>query len=97
MLKLRNMDVTILFFGGIKEALGVARLTLQIPFAQQANLEWLLSEVCRVDDRIEALIPGLRLALNESFLDGVGASAFDQGVALTSGDVVAFIPPVCGG
>lgn len=91
------MQVTVLFFGGIKEVMGTPQMTLQLPSSEPPTLEWLLGEVCRVDYRIERLTPGLKLALNESFLDGVGASAFDRGVSLTNGDVLAFIPPVCGG
>ncbi len=91
------MQVTVLLFGGIKEALGTAQLTIPISSVEPPTLDWLFRELRRVDDRVERLTPGLKLALNESFLDGVGVSAFQSRVLLTNGDVLALIPPVCGG
>ncbi|MET3133163.1 molybdopterin synthase sulfur carrier subunit [Oxalobacteraceae bacterium GrIS 1.11] len=85
------MKITLRFFAGVREALGVSRETLELaaPPASVGELRALL--IGRGGVWAEALAEGgsLRTACNQSMC---GADT-----ALTDGCEVAFFPPVTGG
>ena len=82
------MSVKVLYFAGLREALGMAGETLELPpdiATVGALRDWL---VAAGRERL-ATAKNLRCAVNQQ-MAGFGA-------ALRSGDEVAFFPPVTGG
>jgi molybdopterin converting factor small subunit len=91
------MRVTVLFFGGLKEALACGSEVLALPVEASPSVTYLYQELCRRHVRLPSLMASVRLALNEEFLPGIGEAALTGSAALRDGDVIAFIPPVTGG
>jgi molybdopterin synthase sulfur carrier subunit len=83
--------VTILYFARLREALGTASESMELPVTVRdlAGLRALL--VARGGPWAQELAPGrqVRAAVNQSMAAG--------DVAVADGDVVAFFPPVSGG
>lgn len=88
--------VTVLYFGGLKEALHCAQDTVSLDEGQTRIID-LYERLCQRHGRLPTLLTHVRIALNEEFLEGVGQIPLRSDVTLTEGDVVAFIPPVTGG
>ena len=84
------MNVNLLFFAGLREALGVASESLALP-AGIATVGGLRDHLAARGERWSALATAknLRAAVNQQM---VGLDA-----PLQSGDEVAFFPPVTGG
>jgi molybdopterin synthase catalytic subunit len=81
------MQVTVLFFGALREAIGAKELAVTLPpDASVAALRRLLLET---QPAFASLAGRLRVAVNREF-------AADE-CALAAGDEVAFLPPVSGG
>lgn len=83
------MSVRILYFAGLKEALGVAEETVDLPAGVGtlgALRDWLVAER---GHRVLASAKNLRCARNQSM------AKFDA--VLADGDEIAFFPPVTGG
>lgn len=89
--------VTVLFFGGLREALGCNSETIEVPAHAVLSFASLYRELCLRHPRLPTLMGSVRLALNEEFLPGIGDRVFEAQGALGDGDVVALIPPVTGG
>lgn len=91
------LQVQVLFFGGLREALGcrVLDITGGESGADGPTLSLLEIErrIAQLYPRFESLRGGVRIAVNESFVETTEASD----VLLRDGDVVAYIPPVTGG
>ena len=83
------MKITIRYFASIREAVGQASETLEIPVATLAQLRDAL--IARPGAAGEALARGraVRMALNQVMSD--------ESAALVEGCEVAFFPPVTGG
>jgi MoaE-MoaD fusion protein len=77
--------VTVLFFGAVRERLRMSQVELATP----ADVNALLAELTTRHPELSALLPALRVAVNQEFADG--------DVVLRDGDEVALIPPVSGG
>jgi len=82
------MRVVVLYFAGLRDAVGVAEEALELPAGVRT--------VGALADHLAARHPAyaerrahVRIARNEAFAQG------DEGLA--DGDVVALIPPVAGG
>jgi len=84
------MNVTVLFFAGLREALGSGRETVPLP-SGVATVGALRDALAARGDAWAALAPtrNLRVAVNQQMV------GFDAPVA--AGDEVAFFPPVTGG
>jgi sulfur-carrier protein len=83
-----NPTITLLYFAAVRDAVGKSEEELTLPRA--------VTTVAEVSAMLEARYPALsgrlaavRFAVNEEFADGA--------TKLTSGDVVAVLPPVSGG
>jgi molybdopterin converting factor subunit 1 len=89
-------QVTVLYFGGLKEALGCAvdRVSLE---EGQSGMSDLYERLCQRHGSLPILLTNVRIAVNEEFVEGVGQTLLRSDVVLKEGDVVAFIPPVTGG
>ena len=81
------MQVSVLFFGALKDVIGRAHETLDLP--EGARLEAVLAHYAGQTPRFEAMLPSLALAVNQQY------SAADQ--PLQPGDEVGLLPPVSGG
>ncbi len=81
------MKVRVLYFAAARERAGAEREVIDL--AAEAAVEDLARVLSERHPRLAALLPRLRFAVNEEF---VQASA-----ALKEGDEVALIPPVAGG
>jgi len=80
--------ITILYFAAVRDALGKGEEELTLPDAVGTVAE--LSQFLQSrHPGLEGRLGAIRYAVNEVFAD--------PGTALTSGDVVAVIPPVSGG
>ena len=82
------MSVKILYFAGLREALGIGSETLELP-AGVATVGGLRDWLVGLGRERLASAKNLRCAVNQQ-MAGFGA-------ALRSGDEVAFFPPVTGG
>lgn len=89
------MQIQVLFFGGLREALGSAAVDLHVD--QESDVQTLT--LAELERRLDELYPrfgslrvaSVRIAVNETFIEAVAD------VRLHDGDVVAYIPPVTGG
>jgi len=90
-------QVTVLFFGGLREALGCHLEVVAVPSPLGLSLASLYRELCQRHPRLPTLMGSVRLALNEEFVPGIGDRVFDTQHALGDGDVIALIPLVTGG
>jgi molybdopterin converting factor small subunit len=90
-------QLTVLFFGGLKESLACASEQVYLPDTSPPSLRQLYQVLCARHTRLPSLMASVRLAHNEEFLPGSAESAILGDTALQDGDVVAFIPPVTGG
>lgn len=82
------MTVRILYFAGLRDALGLAEETLELP-AGVRTVAALAEHLARRHRAYAERRKHVRIARNEAF------AADDE--ALADGDVVALIPPVAGG
>ncbi len=91
-----TIQVSVLYFGGLKEALGCSRevIELNLPNPTLANLYEVL---CQHHHGLSALVRAVRLAVNEEFVQGSGMEVLSSSMCVAQDDVVAFIPPVTGG
>lgn len=90
-------QVTVLFFGGLRDALACSSEQVSLPSEAPCSLADVYGELCSRHPRLPAMMASVRLAHNEEFLQGTGPGVVAAGVLLRDGDVVAFIPPVTGG
>jgi len=81
------MQIRVLFFGALKDLLGRAGETLELP--EGARLQAVLSHYACQAPRFEEMLPSLALSVNQEY---AGADW-----ALRAGDEVALLPPVSGG
>lgn len=79
--------VRIRLFAALAEAAGARELTLELPEGATARSAWLA--VCTAHPRLSTLASSLVPAVNQQY------AGWDQ--RLSTGDEVAFIPPVSGG
>ncbi len=89
-------SVRVLYFGGLKEALGCAAEVVDLD-ASAPSLNDLYDALRQRHERLPGLTHSVRVALNEEFLPGTGAQVLSWSGFIRDGDVVAFIPPVTGG
>ncbi len=80
--------VRILYFGGLREAVGIAEEALDLP-ATIRTVGQLATHLAGRHEGYAARTACVRLARNEAFADD------DE--PLEDGDVIALIPPVAGG
>jgi molybdopterin synthase sulfur carrier subunit len=80
--------VRVLYFGGLREAVGLAEEALDLP-ASVRTVGDLAGHLAGRHREYAARSASVRLARNESFADA--------GEPLEDGDVIALIPPVAGG
>ena len=82
------MTITLLYFAAVRELVGKAEETIDLP-AEVSNIAELASFLAHRDAALGARLPSVRFARNETF-----ASKEER---LEPGDVIALIPPVAGG
>lgn len=88
----KAINVRVLFFASLREAMGVERLALSLKSGSADEVRRLLSD--QLGRAAEALWEdNVRVACNKELL---GASALAE-LALREGDELAFLPPVTGG
>lgn len=86
-----TLDVTILYFAALREQMGRESETVALP-APGVTVETLLAALRLKDavmDEVFAAVPRLRVAINQRL------ATFQDTV--TSGDELAFFPPMTGG
>ena len=81
------MTVTILYFAAARERAGLSRETLEVPAG--TRVADVLKQLSARHPTLAPLLPHLRVALNQEFVDA--AEAVPEGAEL------ALIPPVAGG
>jgi molybdopterin synthase catalytic subunit len=81
------MQVTVRWFGSLREAIGAKELALQLE--EPARLSELCALVAERYPAVEAMRGRLRISLNQEIASG--------DPVLAEGDEVAFLPPVAGG
>lgn len=82
------LAITILYFGGAREAAGRSEEHLELADAV-VTIGELAAHLERVHPALAGRLAAVRFAINEAFVDEVAE--------VRSGDVVAVIPPVSGG
>lgn len=82
------MQITVRFFGYVQEALGAARITLEVPAG---------GKVRDVLAQLQILHPKLAGLLDARVRFAVGTDYADLDASLRDGDTVSLIPPVGGG
>jgi molybdopterin converting factor subunit 1 len=82
------VTITLLYFAAIREIVGRAEATLEVP-AGVVTVGDLAAHLERTVPDLEGRLGALRWAKNEEFVD--------LATLLEDGDVVALIPPVAGG
>lgn len=88
------MNVRVMFFASLREAVGVEQLTLELVDGSFAELRTQLNE--QLGTAADALwADNVRLARNQELLAGAALAAL--AIVLVDGDEVAFLPPVTGG
>lgn len=80
--------VTLLYFAAIRDAVGIAEESLDLPDAVRRVAD-LPAFLAQVRPALTGRLGSVRFAVNESFAS--------PGTGLTAGDVIALIPPVSGG
>ena len=81
------MNVSVLFFAGLKETVGTARLEIEL--RQPQSCEQLVSGLFARFENLASLLPHCSFALNGSIVE--------KGCWITAGDELAILPPVSGG
>jgi molybdopterin converting factor subunit 1 len=81
------MRVRVLYFGIVRERIGVREETLDLPAS--SSVEDLLRTLAERHAAFGAGVASLRVAVNEEYVDSTAA--------LSDNDEVAIIPPVSGG
>lgn len=81
------IQVSILFFGALKDVVGRSCETLDLP--EGTRVEAVLAHFARQTPRFEAMVPSIALSVNQEY------SGADR--VLRSGDEVGLLPPVSGG
>ena len=85
-----SVSIQVLYFASVREHMGRSRETVQIPSGSTVGqLRQLLMDQSALGQEALALAKGVRVAVNQQMTHD------DQ--ALSSGDEVAFFPPVTGG
>ncbi len=87
MLASQAMQVTVKWFGPLREATGTKELGVRLP--EGARLRDLATLLAREHAGFRELAPRLRAAVNQALVE--------DDPALADGDEVAFLPPVAGG
>lgn len=82
------MNVTLLYFAGVRDALGTSEEKVALP-ADVGTIDALRAWLVRAHPVLEERMAYVRLARNERFAAGSDVIA--------EGDVIALIPPVAGG
>lgn len=82
------MKVTLLFFAAARDAVGCSSLPVELPQGVTRVAE-LLTWLAQRYPSLEPYLSCLRIAQNESFVDGTRV--------IQEGDTLAVIPPVAGG
>jgi MoaE-MoaD fusion protein len=81
------MRVRILFFGQLKEIVGAAEETAELP--ENASLEDVFARYSRRFAKFAEFRPSIAASVNQEYADAR--------TVLTNGDEIAFLPPVSGG
>ncbi|HWR15619.1 MAG TPA: molybdenum cofactor biosynthesis protein MoaE [Terriglobales bacterium] len=81
------MQVKVLFFGSLRDAMGKSSETMTLP--EGAAISDLLKSVTRDKPAVSALIPSLAISVNQEYAT--------RDVQLRDRDEVALLPPVSGG
>ena len=81
------MTVRVLFFAHQRDLFGAPEKTFDVP--EGATVADLAQTLAGVDSRLEDLLSYTRVAVNEDWATGE--------TQLSSGDCVAFLPPMSGG
>ncbi len=81
------MKITVLFFGVLKEVIGLSSETINLP--EGARVRELLLHYTHEIPRFETMLPSLAISVNQEY------SAADR--TLRDGDEVGLLPPVSGG
>ena len=85
---MNTLAVHILYFAAVRDLLGSAEEDLELP-AEVADIAALTRYLEDTHPELRGRLQGVRFAVNESFVSAEHT--------LTSGDVIAVIPPVAGG
>ena len=80
--------VTVLYFGGARDAAGKSEEQLDLEDSVRTIAD-LAAHLERAHPGLAGRLTGVRFAINEAFVDAVAE--------IRAGDVVAVIPPVSGG
>jgi molybdopterin converting factor subunit 1 len=80
--------VRVLYFAGVRDLVGCADEELVLP-EDVRDLAGFVRLLVKTHAELDGRLGGVRFAINETFADA--------GDTLSSGDVVAVIPPVAGG
>jgi molybdopterin converting factor subunit 1 len=82
------MNVRVLYFAGVRDAIGVAEETLELP-ENVATVGELARFIAERYEPLRERMASVRVARNERFAD--------DSERIADGDVLALIPPVSGG
>jgi sulfur-carrier protein len=82
------MNVVVFYFAALRDLLGITEERLVLPSGPQCVAD-LARHLTRRYPQLEPHLGSVRFAVNETFVDAAAP--------LSSGDVVALIPPVTGG
>ncbi len=83
-------QITVLYFAGVREALGVSSEPVALDALRAPTLDALWEHLCARHPKLAPWRPHLRLAVDESFVS-------DGAHPLLAGQNIALIPPVSGG
>jgi molybdopterin synthase catalytic subunit len=81
------MQVTVLFFGALRDVMGKASDSVQLP--DGASLETLLEHYLDHSPKLKEMVPSLAMSVNQEYAT--------RGARLRDQDEVALLPPVSGG
>lgn len=80
------MKVTVIFFAALRDVVGCSEREVELN-SEQLNAKHLIA--CLMEQHPGLTMAGVRVALNEEFVD--------LDAPIQDGDVIALIPPVSGG
>jgi len=86
-LRVSPMKIGVLFFGALKDLVGRASETVDLP--ERSRVRQVLCHYAREAPQFEAMIPSLAISVNQEY------SGLDR--VLQEGDEVGLLPPVSGG
>jgi len=92
-----KIDVTVKVFGGLRELLGPARITISLPLG--SDVERLLAAIAATHSELSSrLREGIDRGYVNALLNGRNVRFLDGlKTRLEDGDSIAFLPPVGGG